>query len=156
MRLLPFEFEVVYQPGSKMGKTDRLSRSPHLEAAEEPPDETELIVALIKEFNNQKNRTILGAVLSKWEADLAKGDRVRNKKEIQTKRECQIARRANANAKFQAGRRRERCRSKDSFEMPNETIKQAYACISLEDQPIRSLREPSERVKKKQNGHRIS
>ena len=40
MRLLPFEFQVVYQPGSKMGITDYLSRSPRLEAPEEPPDET--------------------------------------------------------------------------------------------------------------------
>ena len=69
MRLLPFDFEVVYQPG--MGITDYLSRSPHLEAPAEPPDETELIVPLIIEVNGRKNKIILEAILSKWEADSA-------------------------------------------------------------------------------------
>ncbi len=119
MRLLPFEFEVVYQPGIKMGITDYLSRSPHLEAPEEPPDETDMIVALIRDFNNRKNKAILGAVISRWEADSARGHRVKSMKQSQVKSGGQKESRANANAEFQTARRRERCRSKESFEMPN-------------------------------------
>ncbi len=65
MRLLPFEFEVVYQPGSRMGIMDYSRRNPHLKAPEEPPDETEIIVALFREINLRKNKAVLKAVLSK-------------------------------------------------------------------------------------------
>ncbi len=59
MRLLPYEFDIVYTPGSRMGITDYLSRSPH----EEPPpcdeDEGQLVIAILRELNTQKNANIL-------------------------------------------------------------------------------------------------
>ena len=63
MRLLPFEFNIVYKSGSSMGITDYISRSPSFDAPPEPPDETELIVAIINEFNKMKNATMLNAAI---------------------------------------------------------------------------------------------
>ena len=147
MRLLPFEFEVVYQPGSKMGITDYLSRSPHLEAPEEPPDETELIVALFREFNHRKNRVVLKAVLSKWEADSVGEDRVEFLLRMHEKSNGQPVKRANEKEKWQTDRSQERHRSKRNFEMPNETIKHACESISWRIQPITAFTEPSRKEK---------
>ena len=82
--MLPFEFEVAYQPGSKMGITDYLGRSPHFEAPEKPPDETELILALTSKFNIRKKRAVLEAVLSKREADSVEWSRVPNERRDKT------------------------------------------------------------------------
>ncbi len=125
MRLLPFEFEVVYQPGSKMGITDYLSRSSHLEAPAEPPDETELIVALIADLNGRKNKNILEAILSKWEADSAAGDRVNHKRAKRDKFEGQKESEKNAISKLQTSRRQERRRSKRNIRC---RMKQLNAC----------------------------
>ena len=143
--MLPFEFDVVYQPGSKRGLTDYLRRSPHLEAPAEPPDQTELIVALIPESNCQKNKTILGAILSKWEADSAIGDRVSHKRAKRDKIEGQKESEKNAISRSQTSRRQERRGSRGNLEMPNETTKRVSKDISLENKPIRLLREPTER-----------
>ena len=68
-----------------MGITDYLSRSPCLDAPEEPPDETELIVALINELNEMKNKAVLKAVVSKWEADSVKDHWVERKDNMREK-----------------------------------------------------------------------
>ncbi len=54
MRLLPYDFTVKYVPGSQMGITDYLSRDP-ISPAPPPLDEKELVIAIIKELNVQKN-----------------------------------------------------------------------------------------------------
>ncbi len=58
MLLLPIDFTVKYVPGSRMGITDYLGRDPIFEA---PPaeDESELIIALIRHLNQQKNNNYL-------------------------------------------------------------------------------------------------
>ncbi len=50
MRLLPFDFEVIYKPGSQMGFTDYLSRDPAF-TAPPPKDESSLVIAIIKQLN---------------------------------------------------------------------------------------------------------
>ncbi len=53
MRLLPYDFDVVYRPGSQMGITDYHSRDPVFKA---PPlkDESSLVMAIIKHLNTEK------------------------------------------------------------------------------------------------------
>ncbi len=137
VRLLPFEFEVVYQPGSKMVITDYLSRSPHLEAPAEPPDETELKVALNGELEIQKNRAISGAILSKWEADSAAGNRVNHKRAKRGKIGGQKESGNNTISNSQTSRRLERRKSKGKLEMPSETIRRV--CRHLARRPTNQI-----------------
>ncbi len=54
MRLLPYDFTVKYVPDSQMLIIDYLSQEPNF-SAQKPQDETELVIALIKELTAQKN-----------------------------------------------------------------------------------------------------
>ncbi len=58
MRLLPFEFEVIYKPGSQMGITDYLSRDSTFPAPP-PKDESSLVISIIKQLNINKNLFLL-------------------------------------------------------------------------------------------------
>ena len=58
MRLLPYDFTVKYVPGSQMGITDYLSRNPNFPAPKRQ-DESELVIARIKDLNTQKNACYL-------------------------------------------------------------------------------------------------
>ncbi len=121
MRLLPFEFDIVYKPGSSMGITDYLSRSPSFEAPAESPDETELIVAIIDEFNKRKNATVLTAAIS----SLTNERRV-NKANVREKSESQTD-----------GRQQKQI-APLGLETPSEIIKRVVENNSEEFQPIRT------------------
>ncbi len=121
MRLLPFEFDIVYKPGSSMGITDYLSRSPSFEAPAEPPDETELIVAIINEFNKKKNASVLTAAIS----SLTNERRV-NKENVREKSETQT------------DWRQQKQIAPLGLETPSEIIKRVIENNSEEFQPIRT------------------
>ncbi len=145
--MLPYEFEVIYQPGSKMGITDYLSRSPCFGAPKEPPDETELIVAMIKQLNQRKNRVVLQAVVSKWEADSVEDNRVEIENKTHEKISENEMKRENAKENLQTDWSQERQRTKRNFELPNEVIKRVCDNISFKLQPIRTLVEPIEKTR---------
>ncbi len=57
-RLLPFDFDVIYKPGTQMGSTDYLS--PDLAFKAPPPkDESSLVIAIIKHLNFNKSLSLL-------------------------------------------------------------------------------------------------
>ncbi len=59
MRLLPFEFDIMYTPRSRMRLTNYLSRSPHETLPTSEEDEGQLGIAILRELNVQKNTQIL-------------------------------------------------------------------------------------------------
>ena len=76
VRLLPYEFNIIYTPGSRMGITDYLSRSPH----ETPPpcqeDEGELVIGILRELNVQKNAHFLKQALEHGRIETPFGEKV--------------------------------------------------------------------------------
>ncbi len=64
--MLMYDFEIVYVPGTEMGITDYLSRSPH---THEEPDKslTEVVtISYIEFLNETKNKTLTKAVIDLW------------------------------------------------------------------------------------------
>ena len=82
-----------------------------------------------------------------WRQFCLNGKQTRHKRAERDKIEGQKESEKSAISKSQTGRRQERCRSKGNLEMANETAKRVCKDISLENQPIRLLREPRERSK---------
>ena len=81
MRRLPFDFVVKYVPGSRMSITDYLSRDLTVAVPKEE-DQSELIIAKIKELNILKNLNLLKTATSLMTADAVMRGLTRNDRRI--------------------------------------------------------------------------
>ena len=127
MRLLPFEFDISYKPGIRMGITDYLSRSPSFEAPEEPPDEKELIVAIIHELNKAKNAAVINAAISHYLHNSEKPEREAKEK-----------------VKLQTEWRQRSCQSKDGIVLPSDVIKRVLETKIRSNEPIKPREEDNQ------------
>ena len=75
--MLMYDFEIVYVvPGTEMGITDYLSRSPH---THEPPDKSLTVVftfSFIEFMNEIKNKTMTRAVIDVEKTNSAKKSKI--------------------------------------------------------------------------------